>query len=467
MPSDVGGDGLRDEIFFADLESNAAFRADMLYFLRLAGNYMANIFINMRNGAPSKHRKSFAEWLDTQTIKDYDDKLLTALKTKTPWFDVFKKGYSAMLDTMPLPMKDRLARSIQYDHCFPLSLANFIIMLDGLREYRHWLEHFDERIAKKQPRPVTDEAIARYLGVLLLPHLHNHLIGRVHHHRCKARQRNFGQPKQGANALLRTVFATAIAGRREATMERMGRRTKGSVIRKERQEAQQAGERWRKAHAERFAAKTWPRYNLHNWKIRYYFIGDGRINQLETLLRHDDAAKAPVDFIHAIEPLFNLSLDINLTIHLALTHLEQCGVKIGNKKQVGPIIPAVRNEIAHGGFFWDAKDTSGQRLSVDVIFTELQKLMLIQSNGKQMRNDFVIAIEQQMRKAGMILAYPPSDTTNPNQNPPPIRIRSWSPGNRARYGEGSGYRLEKRNDYRRLVAGWMRELAKSREKIDC
>jgi hypothetical protein len=465
MPSGIGGDGLSGQNLFADLESSAAFRADMLYFLRMAGNYMANIFINTRSGAPSKHRRTLAEWLDKQATTDYDDKLLTALKTKKPWFDVYKKGASTLLENMPLPMRDRLARSVQTDHCLPLSLSNFIKMLDELRAYRHWLEHYEERIQKKQSRSVTDDVIARHLGLLLLPHLHNHLIGRVHHHSCKMGQRHFGRPKAHANSALHTIFAKAIAERREATMERMGKRTKGSVIRKERQEAQEAGERWRTTHAARFAPETWPRYNVHNWKIRFYFMGQGRIAQLENLLRPANNDRAAIDFIHAIEPLFNLSLDINLSIHLALTGLEQSGVKVGNKKQVGSIIPAIRNEIAHGGFFWDAKDGNNP-LSVQQVFEAVQDLLLEQTNGKQLRNDFVTAIEQHLHKARITLVYPPATTDNPNKNPPPIRIRNWSADNRARYGANSGYRLEKRKDYRRVAAAWMRELVKSREKID-
>ncbi|MEQ1724827.1 MAG: hypothetical protein ABL882_02750 [Sphingopyxis sp.] len=465
---------MSEAALFADLESSAAFRADMLYFLRLAGNYMANIFVTVRAGAPSKHRKAFAEWLTpplpargAQKPSPIEDKpLRDALVTKQLWFDAYKRDFAVMLGEMPQAMKDRLGRSIQADHCLPLDLRNFIAMLDELREYRHWLDHYDERVQKKEKRPVTDEQVARHLGLLLLPHLHNHLIGRVHHHRCKAGQRSFGRPKAAANAELKAIFDRATADRREATMERMGRRTKGSVIRKERQEAQQVGERWRQTHAARFSPDTWPRYNLHNWKTRYYFMGEGRIAKLESQLRPAGDDGAMVDFIHAIEPLFNLSLDLNLAIHMALTAIEGLGIKIRSKKDVGLIIPALRNEIAHGGFFWDVKGGDGAVLAAADVFEAMQGLMLQASNGKQRRNDFVTAAQQLMRKARTSLAFPPADPDDANRSPPPIRVRTWGAGNRVRYGHSSAFRLEKRKDLSRVVAAWMRALASSREKID-
>ncbi|NJM50886.1 MAG: hypothetical protein HC843_08395 [Sphingomonadales bacterium] len=180
---------------FSHLESSPAFRGEMRYFLQLAGNYIANIFIQVRAKSPSKHRKAFAQWLGTQPSSVKDKQLYDALVCKAEWFEAYKRDFAIMLDDMPPVMRDRMGRSIQNDHCIPLDMAGFIRSLDRLREYRHWLEHYKDHAEKNQKRPVTEDSdILRDLGLLLVPHLLNHLHGRIRHHQRKLKTKNvFGR----------------------------------------------------------------------------------------------------------------------------------------------------------------------------------------------------------------------------------------------------------------------------------
>lgn len=453
---------------FEDLEQRPAFRADIRYFVGLATNYIASIFIAVREGAPSKHRKAFAVWLDQHAPSMTDAKLREALVHRHRWFDCNKADFTIILETMPQPMKDRLGRALMVDHAIPMTLREFVATTDTLREYRHWLEHYDERISRRARRPVHDWEVLRLLGHLLIPHLLNHLCERIHSHARKAGVHQ--TDARGRTERARAICQAAIAARRAATMDQAGFRTRGTVVRKERQEAQAVHERWRQAHAARFSESTWPRYNLHNWKLRWFFYGPHRIEQLEQLLRHpDESNNAPVDFIQAVEPLFNLSADVALVIHDLLVDLKARGVNVAAKKQVGPMVPAIRNAVAHGDFFWTVAQpavTPPKPIPVVEVFAELQRLCLsLPSGAKQLRNDFVTRLEATLRDAKVTLAYPAAEFDDLNRSPPPLRIRRWSNAVRERVAQG-GMRIERRPALRRVTAQWMRALQQSQRQID-
>jgi len=473
---------------FGQLPSSPAFRSELLHFIRLSANYAASIFIDCRERAQSKHRKQFAEWL-TQNSDEKDGQLWTALVSKARWFDALKADFSDVIRQMPVPMQTRLERAVQHDHVIPWDLRRFELALIDLREYRHWLEHYDERQARGARKPVSDERLLQLLGLTLLPHLNNHLLGRMRHY---ARRKGLR-----LNAIdlakAKTVLDCASADRREASryINGLKRRVDADTIRRRieqkygnapgdkavhriaKEEAKKRRDlETRKAslvelHQRYFDQATWPRYNLENFLIRFAFIGRGRIMALESLLG-SETDDARMDFIQAIEPAFDLSMDIALILHEWMSELEQAGVPIRNKKKAGPLAADLRNAIAHGGWFWDVRNRAvpDQRYT----FAELLGGLLDLPNrfnlpdAPAVRNALLTRLEACLRAQVVIKAYRlPQPGDDPNRNSPPLRIRRWTPELRAQFADRSIWRIERRPALKRLAATWMRDLAATRK----
>ncbi|MGF1550665.1 MAG: hypothetical protein ACFBQW_09110 [Sphingomonadaceae bacterium] len=466
----------------APLLERPAFRSDLLYFIRLAGNYAAHIFIDMRERAASKQRKALAEWLSASPSPVADAKLREALIRKDRWFDALKQDFPRMLEEMPLPLRDRLSRALQHDHALPLDLRSFIRLLDDLRGYRHWLEHYEERRGRGQP--VSDERLLRILGLMLLPFLGNHLIGRMRHHGRKAGMPGMNRRIEQAKAIL----DAALADRREASKFIAGlkKRTDHDSIRaqlakrrgrtpseqevhkiaKSRAKERRDLENRKAALVERYARywgeQSWPRYNYQNFLIRFAFIGRGRIAALEEMLA--GAEQETPDFIHGIEPLFMLAMDVALIFHAWLAELEAEGVPVRVRKKAGPVAPALRNAIAHGGWFWEVENPErpGERLALAEILRAL--LALPERFGlaqpAEWRNDLLTRLEGALRPAKWPRVYRltgPDD--DPNRLPPPYVVKRWTAERRERFADRAVWRIERRAALRRIASGWMREIA--------
>lgn len=473
QPSPAAG-----EIFGNPLQ-RPAFRSDLLYFIRLAGNYACSIFRDTRERAQSKHRKQFAEWL-AANVADKDDKLWRALVHNERWFDTLKADFPRMIEDMPDAMRNRLDRVVQQDHALPLDLRNFTACLDDLREARGWLEHYDERRAKGDAGRITDERLLRILGLMLLPFMGNHLLGRMRHHARRSGFRRVTEPVNRAKAILES----ALADRREASRHINGLKRKNdhetirrhimqnygnapgdqAVHRIAKEEAKKRRDlESRKAalielHRRYFPDNLWPRYNYENFLIRFAFIGRGRIGEMEALLggeRHD--------FIQAIEPLFMLSMDVALVLHGWLAELEAAGVPVRTRKKVGAVVPALRNALAHGGWFWkvDDPDTPGTSVPFGRILDEMLALpaQFGITEPKRWRNDLLARIEAELRPCGWHRVYRlPQADEDPNRMPAPHVIRRWTVDQRTRFADRTLWRIEKRPALRRLAAGWIRDI---------
>lgn len=466
---------------FGPLLERPAFRADLLYFIRLAGNYAASIFIDVRNRAPMHHRHALDVFITGHAGND--TQLLAALTNRHAWFDALKADFTILLGEMPQYMKDRLERALTEDHLLPWDRRNFIKALDDLREYRHFLEHPEKRIN------VTDERLLETLGRMLLPFLGNHLAGRVHHHGRRSGMRN----ARAAAEQTRTILADALAARRETSkfMNGLKRRVSHDEIAAEltrkrgspphdaavhkiakARKKERADLECRKAamltlHRSYFNETSWPRYNHENFLMRFAFIGKRRILDLENKLQFPADRH---DFIHAIEPFFILSMDMALIIHCWLTELEGAGVPIRNRKELAKVTPAaawlpdIRNAIAHGGWIWavEPKDRSSQPLS----FAELVASLLaalhhpkVARDGAKWRNDLLTRMEGALRPCGWHHIYAKAQPDDdPNQMRAHHVIKRWTAKTRARYADRYKWHVEKRPYLRRVAATWMRDL---------
>ncbi|MFA6219888.1 MAG: hypothetical protein WC692_08950 [Erythrobacter sp.] len=476
---------------FGPLLARPAFRSDLLYFIRLAGNYAASIFADVRNRAPTKHRRAFDDWLASHQCNDA--MLKTELTDHRKWFDAHKRDFTNILEDMPHYMRDRLTRALQYDHALTLDHRGLSKCLDDLREYRHWLEHAEERIDKgeKRPQNVTDDRLLHILGLMLLPFMGNHLLGRIRHHAGRSGLR--AHDVQNIAAPAKAILDSALTDRREASkfINGLKRRVDNDTIRrrittrygnapsdqavhriaredaKKRRDLEDRKSALLDLHRRYFAEGHWPRYNYENFLIRFGFIGRARIAAMENLLRN--RSDEPLDFILHIEPLFMLSMDIALIIHCWLAALEERGVPIRNMKQIGPRVPAIRNAISHGGWVWDVipKGENAPLPFGEVLTALLTALDHSAVNDKaRWKNDLLTAIEGALRPMQWSRVHdrspPPAD--DPNRMPPGFTVKRWDAATRTRFADRTRWHIEKRQPLRRIAAAWMRELAKVRSE---
>ena len=467
-------------MIFDRLTESSAFRSDLLYFIRLAGNYAAHIFTDVRERANSPVRREYAEWLTTQAVIK-DKKLYNALLLKKGWFDALAHEFRDMLETMPQRMQNRFLQALTQDHLIPMDRHNFLKMIDDLRLYRNWLEHYGDG----KPQPVSDIRLLDILGLMLLPFMGNQLLGRIHHHGRRIKLRELTKIRQRAKARL----DQALASRREASkfMNGLKRRSDLESVRqritrkygnvpsdvtvhriakedaKKRRDLEHRKATMLALHQRYFDAQTWPRYNFENFLLRYAFIGKGRIAALETLLTQSPNNVGTLDFAQDIEPAFMLSVEIGLIFHSWLGEVEEAGVKIRNKKKVGPIIPALRNEIAHGGWFWHVEDptNSGSYLSLTDLLQATSTLTALPEirDGADRHNQLLTKLIAALRPCSDHLIYArlqPGD--DPNRHPPPYRVKRWTPATRSRFSDKTRWRIERRHALRRIAASWMREI---------
>jgi len=467
-----------------------AFRIELLHFIRLAANYTASIFIECRSRAQPKHRHQFAEWL-AQNEQDKDKQLWLGLRTRARWFDALKQDFTYVIREMPIPLQTRLERAIQHDHLLPWDLRRFERALDDLREYRHWLEHYDERVRSGRVCPCTDERLVELLGLLLLPHLNNHLLGRMRYHARRAGFR--GTP--AAIPAAKAIMDKSVADRREASREINGlkRRIDADTIRdritrkygnppgdqavhriareeaKKRRDLETRKRALLTLHGEYFDPQTWPRYNLENFLIRFAFIGKGRIAELEALLGEAKGGGRH-NFITAVEPAFELALDIALIFHDYLTELEIAGVPIRKRAKVGPAVTGLRNAIAHGDWFWRVPDPA--RNDVPFTFDEIiERLAALPGDfglagPAQWRNNLLTRLESCLRDRKRTLAYRiPQPGDDPNRNPSPIKVARWTDAARERFADRKTWRIERSPALRSLAARWKREIAAARKNL--
>jgi hypothetical protein len=467
---DAGGDGLTLDAF-TQLETSAAFRADMLYFLRMAGNYVETIFLDARVKWTGNRSQSYKTCLDKLAIADPKKKqfMATMWKQQPPMEFAFKADFTHLLDNLDITHADNLTRRLQWEHALPWDFRAFTNAITNLRNYRHFFEHYDEFVSENKQRPALIE-ILKLLGLLLLPHLHNHLVGRVIHH-----ERKLGLRKARLGEAVRKIMRDAESDRREASRNLFGLKTRQMLPRNERQDRVAYNDRWKARFPLWFAEDSWPRYNEHNFKVRYHFIGLAHLNILSLALQGDPAKPkagyftdpARCDFIREIEPLYYATLDINLILHKFLPEPTKLKKKTTGKTQPDPTVSALRNQIAHGGLFWRVTNKSANDAvySLKDIFAVMLNLLVTgNTDVKQRRNDLATAIAAVIKHyAGHRVHDGAKAAGEPNQNPPPLIIHRWTDQKRAQYADRNRYRIDRRPRLRMILASWKRALDAAKE----
>ena len=516
------------EDLLGHLLKRPGFRADLLYFIRLAGNYAVSIFVDCRQRASDKQKAEFSHWLGldvgkgrsnakpSSSQKELEARLWKQFLQRNPnfvsavdksphvkqsnwsdlafgrqWFDIFKTDFPKLLAEMPVSMRERLSRSLQKDHLLPWTTKDFLRAVENLTAYRHWLEHPEDKIKKGELRPtISDSRLFEILGLMLLPFLGNHLVGRIRHH-----ERRIGLRRSNGRAdHVASTLADAMATRRDTSkfMNGLKRRIDNDSIRqqltrkygnppgdkavhriaKEEAKKRRDLEHQKKAmldlHRRYFDDHVWPRYNYENFLIRFAFIGRRRIQDLEEKLGYSGDQRP--DFINAIEPAFTLAMDVALIIHVWLTELEDEGLNLRKSKNnaFGPVIPALRNAIAHGDWIWAVADKSRNNQTY-AFRTLLEELLSAPHKGglrdwTQWQNSLLTRLEGVLRPCGWTYVHAIAQTgDDPNQMPARYVVKRWTTAQRVRFASREFWFLDKRPALRRMAAQWMRDIAEVRK----
>lgn len=459
-----------------------AFRSDLLYFIRLAGNYAASIFISCRSKAPSNKRKQLALFLENYTFTDHH--LKEALIQKKGWFDALKVEFPTFIEGMPVYLRERLSHCLQHDHALPMNHRAFSETINTLIQYRHYLEHYEEQERTRRWPSVSDSKLLTSLGLMLLPHLHNHLLGRIQSHSRKRRIKI-------SLTTIQQMLKNAVSQRREASrfinglklkvdhealrhsiLTKYGNEPSDAAVhriakenRKKRQDLEHSKSAMLDFYRTYFPEDQWPRYNFQNFLIRYAFIGAAHIKEIEAFI-FQPGFEGHRDFMEVIEPFFNVSMDIALLLHVWLSELEAEGVRVRNKKTVGSVIVALRNNIAHGGWIWNTRaNETHPALSLNELLNALLALPHQHqlTDPQQRCNDLLTKLEAILRNVPRAKIYRKlGEGDDPNQRPPPITIRRWTRERRRQYSDTSQWQINKRPALRAIIAQWLREIGEAR-----
>lgn len=474
-------------IDFSELDADPVFRADFRYYLLLANTAICSIFWHVfKEKAPRKQMKQTVHDLETawkeereradrrkerasRTSPQLDFGLRRSLFTKSGQdnMDAYKADFITVLEALPNVRKDAFANKMRLDHALPLTYRDFVQLVERLMQRRHFLQHYDEKARRGDPRP-DDGKVVHDLGLLFPPMVHGLFLGMVQ----SAQSRNHAVNAAQVEAIRKRLQQAREArkeGARALATERSKRRMTSKAQRVQEEEKKT---RWGKMYMDYFPRDHFPRYNPLNFKLRFFFMGEPKIRQIMDELDRVYCPQTP-HFRNEIEAVYDASLRVNVRI---FEYLDRLSVK---QKKWPKQVKVVRNHIAHNGLFWTAPDAarSGERILLTALWTSLFALSEKDQTGKepagkapnghkkaQILRDQVRNI---LKSQDYSLAYPlfdpspdalPGATLPPEQAPPPIVVRHWSAQNRKQYGNADRYRIDKRLRVRHLMRLWQREL---------
>ncbi len=451
----------KQPVEFAQLESDPVFRADYLFFLQQANSYLVAIFWDVFNdGKKCKQITHAVRNLEKENDSPIDAGLKKSLFSQAGKqnMDVFKADFIRLLEAFPNTRKAAFAHKLRLIHVIPLPFSEFVQLVSRLKEKRHFLEHYDERRAIGDFGP-DNEKVLSDLGLLLIPALSGLFLGAVNRALSRAGARN--------NPLIedvRKIFFQSTEHRKDgARAANSDLRAKANMVPHKRLAAELHEEKWHKLYLKYFPHGQYPRYKHMNFKLRVLFIGEPRIEQICSLL-DESYARQQAHFRNEIEAVYEITMRINVFIH---TYLYQLAVP---KKKWPKQIKALRNHVAHNGFFWAVPNIEEPReiLSVEGVFQALFALSSKCTDGRYIYWQFRTQIKDLLSSQKYSLAYP-LFFLDQQQNrvpivgteqltPAPKTIRYWSVANRHKYLNPSQYRVDKRLRVNRLFGNWLRAM---------
>lgn len=489
------------------LEKDARFRAACLHFLQLANTYIVQIFFQTFNDG--KRRRQLYEWLNRDSIRNNDQwkkgkkispelyrNIVPSEKGRSGYLDAYDRDFTTLLRLMSderagcRHAADRFFRNLNHFHAIPLKREEFFRMLDRLRNKRNWLKDFDRRSQRNGNRP-DDTEVIRYLGLLLLPKLHQHFTGVVSRALARARRAGTENPEIDTRAM-EHHFRRARKERAEATERIFGARKRGKIDRKQRRDMEQAKQAFREHYKALYPKGAGPRYSYQQFRIRLAFIGKVNLGRLKKLL---GAPEGKLHFSRDIEPLYNTAMAMNNILDEAFWLMaradgeerkrlrdEEGLSKKKAKERMGSCaclqgdVRGLRNHVAHNGLFCfyrpdrkENEDGSRNRespfLPVHELFATVFRALMRQHNPhwREQVNELCNRIRTVLEKQDYAWVFERSSERE-NNNPPHV-VRRWTVEKREKYLNFDKWRLDRRKYVRTICAQWKNDVEKARKEV--
>jgi hypothetical protein len=467
---------------FSDLEQIPHFRSDELYFIRMAGGYIRSIFWDVFLSSNKNRRKILYEVVDSLKVPKEDaeghrifcNSLKPSLETKRREgvLDCLSGKFAQVLKALPEEVVAIFEDILKQNHGIFLRLKDdkgnpktltFVRAIEILYKRRNFLEHFSDIKERKKYNKrrddkesgCTDAEFLEALGIFLLPETLHHFAGRVASYEAK-------QNKATDNAkIIREQAIRIVKERRQNTknifaVERTRQNIKDKSKRKKMVDPSLP---WREAfHKFRKMSRSETDYKENEFRVRYQVIGKNHIEKIRQKLTRGQV-EFHLHFKRDIEGFYLLTFDINLVIHRFFEELKESGAGLDDLTKKAKCI---RNQIAHGGFFWDVQvhDSPQEVYDVGEVFTEILSAAQ-KAKGYERVNDLFTQIEKQLRQENFsvvdIQGVPPQT----------LHITKWAKQDRKKYLENPSdeIQLDRRKLYRAEIARWMRALNKAKQQI--
>lgn len=465
-------------------EQDLQFRIELLYYIQQAGSYIAQIFFE--NFKTNKQNNLYlpVKELNTRLKKErgngLDKKLYEALipnekRWRAPILDPFKADFITVLENLPEGRKQAFTRLLRLTHAIPQNFRNFIEDIEILKDKRHFLEHWQER--QQQGRTFDhDQRVVEILARLLLPGTLSQISGSMISASRRLSKRKARQNK-GEITAIQDLFATARQ-QRKAETKNLYSNNISTLSRNERQNYQRSRDSWNKKYARFYPDGAWPRYNLHNFRIRYAHIGESRLRiineQLQFNMEQVNCRLEVPHFSRDIEPAFLLSQRLNrLTnyyCHLIDTaDKERYSNKQARKKGAfaDSGLVTIRNNIAHNGIFWaQILDKDDRKENIKKIFQTLFRATQCEHipYGYRLCGEMYGRYEAILRKENYSWVLPVSAG---HDNPaPPKAIRRWTRPTRELYGDREMWKIDRRAPMRHLVGAMLQALKAAKQSLN-
>ncbi len=250
-------------------------------------------------------------------------------------------------------------------------------------------------------------------------------------------------------------------------------------------------------------------YKENKFRIRYAFIGQNNIDNIEQLLQpliakntqpnsslsadNSDGYKVGLSFKREIEPIYYLSQKINLVLHRTISECfdeqyEQelkkrflrryVGGSKAQKKQKSKIreceregkasramrlIRQIRDPLAHNGMFWNIR-IENKKISISDVFTIAKKIIAAarfledDKNLNRKRNE----LKNNMKVQILTLLEKNNYALMSQRNEPGIRkIKKWNKDIANKYQDKELYNFDMRRSSTRLAGKWKKTIRKS------
>lgn len=447
----------------------AGFRADELYFVRLAGVYLQSIFWDVFPAKATRREQMFAlakQRINRDTHPELYDSILDARTRSQHVMDclsgVFREFLKCFLEEENKELRATFQECLRHHHAIFLSLDEFLAqVLAPLIKKRNALEHFEDKNTQKKIRKGNrnwdDDAFIHALTVLLPPEFWHLYTGRILSIRNALTDSGKIKYIDETLATIECIFIQSRTRRREGTKRLFAEeRTRSNITQKHKRKALVSlSQDWKMAHTSlNYQRKD--DYREWEFRMRYYFMGKQNFHNLCRLLRRGNET-TPLGFKRDVEAMYFLATKVNLRIHRYLARLPMVEDDKGKKRLQGidaeetELLQAIRNGVAHNRLFFLLHKRDGSHFSVQEMFSVL--LVALQRQG--LHNDFKAGLEGMFRKEVFAVVDRRMDAMRQ-----PQKIRRWTEENRQNYNRES-YERDMRHATRREVGRWMLALQKA------